>query len=203
MSIVAFATPVVTKTLVFSRRQRRQRSAPRLRHGRSRSRVRWFGWAPSLARGGSWEALLGTVHEKSSFSILSPSSTVTSVEGWQDPFLKGFSCVWLAGRVGRGTRSSCSPQVLLPQPLPPLLSPSQPSLSSRTPPNYWHDKPLALQYVPIRLQNALLRGLLIVNFPRVSLKWLFILPIIISLYLSFLIVFFPSLLLCSRTSVQF
>lgn len=103
----------------------------------------------------------------------------------------------LAGREGRER----SPLLLLssgaaaPAPSSPLVTFSASAFPQLTaqgpPPNYWRDKPLALQYVPIRLQNTLLRGLLIVNFPRASLKWLFILPIIISLYLSFLIVFFP------------
>lgn len=75
----------------------------------------------------------------------------------------------------------------------------------RDPQSYWHDyKPHTLQYTPVRLQNSFLCRLLFVNFLYMSLEWLFTFPIVIPLYFSFLSFFFPpSLLLCSKTSVQF
>lgn len=82
-----------------------------------------------------------------------------------------------------------------PSPFPPILSPSHPQLSLsskfRASQIYLHYyKPHTLQYTPVRLQKPFLCGLLYVNFLCVSLKWLFIFPIIISLYLSFLSLFF-------------
>lgn len=115
MSNIGFAMPVITKILIFFTK------TVMTKLGSEATAQQIHGQAEMVCLGSqgvtveAWEVLLG------SFSILSTSGTVTSVEGQQDLLLKGWHCVWPSGRVGRDTHSSCSPHTLL-TPAPSLLS---------------------------------------------------------------------------------
>lgn len=138
-------------------------------------------------------SLLGGVAGGS--SILSSSASATA-EGQQDLLLRDFHCVWLSGRVRRGTHFSCSPQALLPHL---VIFPSSALLhvtAQRPPKILALLQTSVLQYFPVRLQHS--TAWISLNFVCVPFKWLFILPIIISFYLAFIFVgFFPPLIITS------